>query len=119
MAYSAPTLFATGLNNPQDMDSDSAGNLYVADSGTNSVLKITPAGAYSRVVESPNVSSVTVDSSGNIYTVSSSTNVVYKNGAVYAQSPLIQNPTSLSLDASNNLYILCAGTNSVVLVGVH
>ena len=119
MAYLAPTVFATGFNNPQDMDIDSSNNLYVANGGTAAVIKVSQAGAQTVVASGQNPSSVTFDTAGNVYTAFSSSSTIFKNNNAWASSPLIQNPTSLAVGSSNNVYVLCAGNNSIIQILAH
>ena len=119
MAYLAPTVFATGFNNPQDMDIDLSNNIYVANGGNAAVIKVSQAGAQTVVATGQNPSSVSFDSSGNIYTAYAGSSTIFKNNTAWASSPLIQNPTSLAVDSSSNVYVLCAGNNSIIQILAH
>jgi uncharacterized protein (TIGR03437 family) len=54
------------LNHPRAVAIDSAGDLYIADTGKNRIRKITPDGTESTVVNVPAPVGVAIDSSGNL-----------------------------------------------------
>ena len=76
---------AAQLNNPNDVQVDAAGNLYIADSGNNEVRKI--------------------DQNGVITTVA--------GGLQNAGSPGVNTPLSLTLDATGNLYFAATGNSEI------
>lgn len=66
---------AASFFRPADVATDSAGNIYVADLGNDSVRKITPtglvttlAGAVTAAAHFVNLAGIVVDSTGNVYT---------------------------------------------------
>ncbi len=67
------TVFASGFSNPRNLIIDAAGNVYLADLGANSIIKITPAGVTSTFLtglSSPR--SMVIDPFGDIYIANSS-----------------------------------------------
>jgi NHL repeat len=59
--------FAAGLSGPKALAVDANGNLFVADSGNNSIFKFTPDGTKSVFAVLPNgASSMTFDAAGNL-----------------------------------------------------
>ncbi|MFL6229137.1 MAG: PxKF domain-containing protein [Pyrinomonadaceae bacterium] len=100
------------FNQPQGIAVDSAGNVYVADSGNNRIQKFTPTGTF---IESFGTAGsgdgafsfpadVAVDSAGNIYVADRDNNRVQKFGT--ATSPVA--------DAGADQTIECAGTTTPV-----
>ena len=81
---SGPALSAQ-LNNPNGVAIDSAGNVYIADSGNQRVRK--------------------VDTSGNITTVAGSGSCCFGGDGGPAISALMDYPTGVAVDAAGNLYI--------------
>jgi uncharacterized repeat protein (TIGR01451 family) len=81
---SGPALSAE-LNSPSGVAVDSAGNVYVADSGNQRVRK--------------------VDTSGNITTVAGSGGCCFGGDGGPATGALLANPTGLAVDGAGNLYI--------------
>ena len=71
---------------------DPAGNIYVADTGNNTIRKITPAGAVTTLAGQPGVKG--------------STNGVSTNA-------LFWRPTGITLDNSTNLYIVDSGNHTI------
>jgi len=66
-------------NTPVGVTIDSAGNVYTANSGSNNVSKITPAGASSIIgTTGSSPVGIAVDSAGNAYTANSGSNNVSK-----------------------------------------
>lgn len=91
---STPVSIGTGLSSPEGVAVDAFGNVLISDSTLN------------EIVEVPFVSGA-LSNAAQITLVSSKTSV--------AGEPL-NNPTSLTLDSSGNLYIADSGNNRVILV---
>lgn len=124
---------AAQLNQPSALVVDSAGTLYISDSGNGRIRKITPDGAISTVASQlQRVAGIALDGSGVLYLAESgghrirkvlpdgATSVVAGNGtpgsrgdggpAVSAQ---LNGPAALAFDAQDNLYIADAGNRRV------
>ena len=135
------------LASPRGVAVDASGNVYIADSGNNLVLKVAPDGTLSVVagggVTSPlgtvvatdaqlaSPRGVAVDSSGNVYIADSGNNLVLKvapdgtlsvvaGGGV--TSPLesgpatqmqLSNPGGVAVDSSGNVYIADTGNGLI------
>jgi trimeric autotransporter adhesin len=84
------------MNAPAGMVFDSAGNLYLADSGNNRVRRISPSGV--------------------IATVAGTGVAGFSGDFGPALSAELNDPTAVALDSSGNLYIADAGNNRVRLV---
>jgi hypothetical protein len=102
------------LPSPVGVAVDSAGNLYISDSDTARVLKVSPAGTISTVAGNGNggysgngglatraqldgPEDVTLDSAGNLYIADSSNNVVREVAPAAAPKPVTPKPVSLSV----------------------
>jgi sugar lactone lactonase YvrE len=85
------------LNNPQGIAVDAAGNIYISDSGDRRIRKVTTSGTISAYAGSGNPC-FPAQGCGN-------------NGP--ATSANLSNPWQINLDASGNLFIADAPTNSV------
>jgi DNA-binding beta-propeller fold protein YncE len=100
-----------GLSGPTFSAFDNQGNLYVADSGTNAVSKITPQGAVSVFASSGlnDPYGLAFDAAGNLYVANDGNSTVSKvtpQGVVSTfVSSGISEPTGLAFDASGNLYV--------------
>ena len=112
-----------GLNYPTSVAVDGSGNIYIADSETNRVLKETlSAGGYTQSVvadaKANGVDSplgVAVDGSGNVYVVDWGNSQVLKetlSAGSYTQSVVANNannglesPTEVAVDSAGNVYI--------------
>jgi uncharacterized protein (TIGR03437 family) len=112
------------LNAPEGIAADSSGNLYIADSGNNSVRKISngviaTVAAVAGQLQLP--SAVAVDSSGNLYIADEGNHRVVKlaNGVVTtvagggsgcdncpATSAFLNGPEGIAVDLAGSLYIL-------------
>jgi sugar lactone lactonase YvrE len=123
------TQVGTGLSLPTAVALDGAGNVYVADKGSNRVLvEKQVAGGYAITTiangGSGALAGVAVDSGGNVYVLDSVFNKVIKEspeGAGYSQSVVVseaasglRNPAGIAVDGQGNLYIADTGNNRVV-----
>ncbi|HTX35441.1 MAG TPA: IPT/TIG domain-containing protein [Bryobacteraceae bacterium] len=84
------------VNNPAGMAFDSAGNLYIADSGNNRVRRISP--------------------SGTIVTVAGTGVAGYSGDNGPATSAQLNGPSGVAVDTAGNLYIADTGNNRVRVV---
>ena len=114
-----------GLSYPRGIAIDGNGNLYVADSGNNRVLKeVVSGGNYSQsgVANSLNQPiGVAVDGAGNVYIADPFTSSVLKetpsSGSSYVQSSVgsgYNRPYGVAVDAIGNVYVADAGNNDVL-----
>ena len=79
-ADGATTTLGSGFNNPRGVAVDSAGNVYVADTGNNAVKRIAAVGGAITTLGSGfyNPTGVAVDSAGNVYVADTGNNAVKK-----------------------------------------
>jgi len=90
---------AAQLNAPRELFVDSAGNLFIADTGDNRIRKVSAG-------------------SGDIATVAGNGNAGYVADLVAATGTDLNQPTGFSLDSAGNLYIADMANNRVRAVAV-
>ena len=110
-----PTAIDFPFSNPKGLAVDSSGNLYVADYGSNAVVKISPTGASTTVgtgLQQP--SDVKIDSAGDVFIADTGNDrvvEVYVNGKQdYPITWDIANhpgPVAIAIDQNNYLYVAC------------
>ncbi len=118
---------ASGLNAPQGLAADASGNVYIADTGNNRILRETPAGggAFTQsVLFNTGLSApvgVAVDNAGDVYISDTGNKRVLLemlSGGSYTQSVVpisgLGSPQGLAVDASGNLYVADATNGNVI-----
>jgi hypothetical protein len=115
ISIAGTSVFGTTGSAPQGLILDALGNVFVCNSSSNNVTKITPLGVSSILGTTSNVPiSITKDSSGNIYTANQSSNNVSKITPLGVSTTLGTTdfqPTAITIDSAGNIYT----ANSVVL----
>jgi len=109
----------TGFNNPYGIAVDAAGNIYVADSNNNRVMKI-PAGGGAAVAIGSGFNSptgVAVDAAGNVYVANFGGDSVMEilagsNTTIVLGSGFYQ-PLGIAVDINGNVYVTDRGHNVV------
>ncbi|MHB1022387.1 MAG: Ig-like domain repeat protein [Acidobacteriaceae bacterium] len=123
---------AGGLQHPQGVGLDSAGNLFVADTVNNRVVEIplqngvlNAAGQTVVMTGLNSPSGVALDSANNLYIADAGNNRVvkvpyqsgsYNSGAATTVGTGLLNPVSIAVDAANDLYIADEGNSRIVKV---
>lgn len=96
--------YSTGLNNPTGLAVDSAGNLYVADTGNNRILRYPKPFAQPAGYQFPNmIIGQTSFSTGSANT-----------GGISASSLSLTLRTGLAFDSAGNLWVTDTGNNRVL-----
>jgi sugar lactone lactonase YvrE len=117
------TVPTTGLKAPAAVALDSNGNLYIADTGNNRVVKVTPAGVQTAVlsgvalVNAP--SAVAVDTSGNLFVADTGNNRIVEapaGGTPIVVGSGLASPSGVATDGAGNLYVADTGNNRIVIV---
>ncbi len=114
--------FSTGTLLPGGAAFDRSGNLFVADTTANLIVKITPTGTQS-VFLSAGLSSprgIAFDAAGNLYVADSGTNSILKVTAAGVTTTFatgLNAPRGLAFDAFGNLYVADSGSNAVIKIG--
>ncbi len=83
---------AAGFFSPNGVASDSAGNVFVADSGNHTIRKITPAGVVSTIAGASGQPG-TADGNGT--------------------AARLNNPTGIAIDAAGNLFVADSGNSTI------
>jgi sugar lactone lactonase YvrE len=117
----AQTTVASGLNSPNGVAIDGAGNVYIADFSSHRVLKVAPGGAQTEVGKGLRFpSAVAVDGGGNVYIADYGNNRVIKiaaaNGAHIAVGSGLKLPYGVAVDGADNVYIADYQNDRVVKV---
>src|SRR5215471_7836905 len=103
---------STPLNHPKGIIVDNSGNVFIADTAHDQIVKMTPAGDVGVfIITGTSLSSpegLAWDGSGNIYVVDTGNNRPVKlSAAVYNITGLgtaLSSPVGLAVDVSGNLY---------------
>ena len=117
---------STALNHPKGVIVDNAGNVYIADTAHNQIVKVTPAGnavalsitGLSTALSAPE--GLALDGSGNLYIADTGNNrivVVTTAGtgsAVDLGSVVLSSPGGVAIDASGNLFFADTGNNRIM-----
>ncbi len=113
----------TGLLSPTGVVQDPAGNLFVADSLTNSITKFAADGTQTVLATGlNNPQGLILDPNGNLYVANSGGNTVLKitpSGTQTTVAAGLSNPQGLALDPMGNLLISNAGDNSIAKVSTN
>jgi hypothetical protein len=104
------TEIGAGLTNPLGIKTDVAGNVFVADTGNQRVVKITPAGVQTQVGPTfGQPTDVAIDGAGNVFVADAQTNEVYKVTPAGLEIPYLPElpgpPHGLAMDGAGNLYV--------------
>jgi serine/threonine-protein kinase len=109
-----------GVFNPEGLFADSAGDLYVVDTGANEVTVYPkgsnkPSATYTQDLSFPQ--DAAVDSKGTLYVTSSSNDLIveYPNGSTYPSltfSPPGE-PVGLAIDKHDNLYVTTVDSGTI------
>ena len=120
IAPTVSTFVSSGLDAAEGLAFDSAGNLYVANFGNNTIRKVTPAGVVSTFVDNTQglvgPDGLAFDSAGNLYVANEGINTISKVTPAGAVSTFIStglnDPTGLAFDSAGNLYVSNTGLGS-------
>ncbi|MSU58287.1 MAG: hypothetical protein EXS35_08920 [Pedosphaera sp.] len=106
---STTTTFASGFSLPIGLAFDSAGTLYVANEGNNTVSKVTTNGTVSTFASGfSNPRALAFDSAGTLYVANEDNNTVSKvttNGTVSPFASGFRGPCALAFDSAGTLYV--------------
>ena len=109
---------AAQLNGPRSVAVDSQHNLYIADTGNNSIRKITPGGVILTVagLQLNDPEYVALDSAGFLYVADASNNRVLKMTASGVVSTLTQvpQPSAIATDRIGDVYVTAAKSVSKI-----
>lgn len=117
------TVAATGLSGPRGAAVDSSGNLYIADTSNNRIVKIDPTGAQTVVSTSPLTLNaprgMAIDTTGNLYVSDNGNNRVVKipaGGGAASSLAAVVTPLGLAVDANGNVFAVDQEDSQIVKI---
>lgn len=113
------TTYVTGLSSPSGLSFDTAGNLYVANQGDNSLVKFDANTLMTLFASVSNPEGLAFNANGTFYTTNQNTNTIYQvtlSGAVRSYAVGLNDPTGLTVDANGDFYLANRGTSSLARV---
>ena len=113
------------FDNPRGLTTDSAGNIFVADTGNGRIEKFSPNGTYISSIGTKNgygqlgePNGLAIDRVGNIYFADVSTHSVRKltpDGKPIAQwAPALYGPRGIAIGPNDSIYVVDQGHNRIV-----
>jgi YVTN family beta-propeller protein len=112
--------YASGLTSPYGICIDEAsGNLFVANYGNNTVVKIATDGTVSHFADGINLpGGITIDNNGNLFVTN------YGNGTIAKITPAgvlatyvnVQHPAGITIDDNGTLYVTNFGDNTISII---
>jgi len=117
------TGFISGFNDPTGLAFDSSGNLYVANAGTNQILKVTSGGVvstFASLSQGTLGGGLAVSSGGNVYASNTGLpNAILEfgpGGGFLGSTSGFNDPNGLAFDTNGNLFVANEGTNQILEV---
>jgi hypothetical protein len=115
----------SGFNTPVTSTVDGSGNIWVANSGNNTVSVLAQNGTTAQTLNGNGLSTPTaiaIDSGGNAWVADNGSNTVSAftaSGGIFGSSPFSvgpagANPSSLAFDSTGSLWVTNQGANTVV-----
>ncbi|GBL34926.1 serine/threonine-protein kinase PknD [Filimonas sp.] len=108
-----------GINSPEYIAFDAAGNMYVSSASTNTIEKVDVYGFVSTFVNTglSSPSGLAFDASGNLYVANTGSNNIKKITSGGSVSTFVNTglsaPTGLAFDTTGNLYVANTGSNNI------
>ncbi len=122
-----PTPIASGLMNPRGIATDAAGNVYIADTDHQEILKATVSGGNYQVATLANSglrypNGIAIDGSGSLYVADYLNNRVLKETpasggyveSVFKTASPLSSALRVTVDAGGNLYIADSGNKRIL-----
>jgi DNA-binding beta-propeller fold protein YncE len=114
-----------GLKNPQAVAVAPSGDVYVADTGNQRIVKFSPAGSFlsawggagDGASQFASPSSIAIDSAGHVYVLDSGTELIQKfsgEGAFLTQWHC-PHPTAVAVDREDSVYVADRGAESLTI----
>ena len=119
-SFASSTIFGTTGSGPRGIVIDGSGNIYVANTSSNNVSKITPEGV-STILGTTGSSpqDITIDGGGNIYTANVDANNVTKitpGGVSSTLGTTSAGPRNITIDGAGNIYTSNTNANNVTKI---
>jgi sugar lactone lactonase YvrE len=115
--YAQFTVPASGLNYPNGVAVDGAGNVFIADVNNNRVLKLTPSGAQTTIGSGlSNPDGVAVNGAGDVFIADFGNGRVVEvtPGGVQTTVASVPTPTGVALDAAGDVFMALEGSQEVL-----
>jgi sugar lactone lactonase YvrE len=107
------------FDNPHGLAVDSAGNIFVADTGNERVQKFSPNGTFVTNMATTDPNGIAIDRAGNIYVAEiGSKHAVQKLGSdgkfIAKWAPGLYGPRKIAIGANDSIYVVDSGNNRIV-----